>query len=352
MGVTQLWSRIFPPHVFNCQNGTQSTNVSLKKRNIVPWAMVVRLATALATAAAVAMAAVLLVSSSQRPAALLQQRRRGRTSARFLPALRSVRAPGDEGVGGHGIGGEICSYEINQMTGLGEWTCPRTEETLAAAKGLKPRPLAQMLRVEVEKHGAAGCNYECDDDAMLVHQCGWTCPPTAELPPIVLRTADNSYFSQAGWTRPSGYWGAKARRATLFDFGNRAPSEGYAAAYADPAGPLYNEDALGALPPMDWGDNYDGKNFFAFYPEEQDFTGIPAYAKLDGDYWESVHGGVPTPLPFDLEEVLCVCARACAWLPCARVLRPRTACGARERAHATPHTASCRRRLVIAPLPP
>ena len=271
--------------------------------------MAVRLAALAAAAAAAALAAVLLVSSSQRPAALLQQRRRGPTSARgLLPARRGVRAPGDDGVGGHGIGGEICWYEITQVTGLGEWTCPQTEETLAAAKGLKPRPLAQMLRMEVEKYGAAGCNYECDDDAMLVHQCGWTCPPTAELPPIVPRTAGNSYFSQAGWTRPSGYWGAKARTATLFDFGNRAPSEGYAAAYAS------------ALPPMDWGDNYDGKNFFAFYPEEQDFTGMPAYAKLDGDYWEAVHGGVPTPLPFDLEEVLCVCARTCACVPCARVL--------------------------------
>jgi hypothetical protein len=88
---------------------------------------------------------------------------------------------------------------------------------------------------------------------------------------------------------------------------------------------------------MDWGDNYDGKNFFAFYPEEQDFTGIPAYAKLDGDYWESVHGGVPTPLPFDLEEVLCVCTCVCMGAVRARAATPNSgldegAC-ARDSAH-------------------
>ena len=32
-------------------------------------------------------------------------------------------------------------------------------------------------------------------------------------------------------------------------------------------------------------------------------AGIPSYAHLDGDYWESVHADAPTPLPFDLDEV-------------------------------------------------
>ena len=253
-----------------------------------------RAALALAAAAAVALAAVMLVSAGERrPAALLERLPRGRRAAPGArwpaPRLRGVRAPGDDGAGGHGIGGQICWYEVNKESGLGEWTCPPTEDTLAAARRLASPPLAQMLRVEVEKYGAAGCTYEFDE---AEKRGGWSCPRTDELPPYVEPPVANSYFS------------ARARRSALFDFGDRASGAGYAAAYSQPWGAAYNENNLGALPPMDWGDNYDGQNFVPFYPEEQDMRGIPSYAKRDGDYWESVHAGAPTQLPFDLEEVI------------------------------------------------
>jgi len=195
---------------------------------------------AIAATAASALAAVLLVSFQTRSPTVL------------------VRAPGDSGVGGHGIGGQICWYEINEESGLGEWTCPTTENTLAAARGMR-RPVAQMLKVEIEKYGAAGCNYEYDDAAM---RGGWTCPPTEDLPSYVPPPLTSTYFTAARHdTRPPRRAKmAHAPRVGLFDFGDRAPAGGYASAY-------------GALPPMTWGDNYDGKNFVAFYPEEQDFTG-------------------------------------------------------------------------------
>lgn len=79
----------------------------------------------LTVSAAGALAAVLLVPSAS-SASLLQrlpQTGRGRPFSRSR-STRNVRAPGDNGVGGHGIGGQLCWYEINKESGLGEWTCP------------------------------------------------------------------------------------------------------------------------------------------------------------------------------------------------------------------------------------
>jgi hypothetical protein len=240
-----------------------------------------------------------------------------------------VRAPGDPGKGGHNIGGpSMCSYAVDEASGLPVWQCPPPEETLAAPEtaadliaappppppargsGLLGRAASegraahgarpQMLKVEIEKYGAAGCDYDFDP---VTKRGSWTCPPTPELPAPPEREVGNPYFevptprmAQMAQRRP------RARRARLFSFGTSAPPGGYAYAYNVPSADLYNEDNLGALPPSGWGENYDGKNFVAFYPEEQDMTGLPSYAHLDGDYWESVHGGVPTPLPFDLDE--------------------------------------------------
>jgi hypothetical protein len=276
----------------------------------------------LAVASAAVLGAFVLIVSPPGPVATLARRAHPRAT---------VRAPGDDGVGGHNIGGApMCSYEVSEESGLPEWACPPPEDTLAApqtaadliaappppppARGAgllgKPRvasarkaaPLAQMLRVEVEKYGAAGCDYEFDEDTM---RGGWMCPATPDLPPPPVRHAGNTYFAARGQARPLLAQMAQTHaraRPRLFTFGSSAPVGGYASAYTEPWGDLYNEDNGGALPPSGWGENYDGKNFVAFYPEEQDMTGIPSYAHLDGDYWESVHGGAPTPLPFDIDE--------------------------------------------------
>ena len=205
--------------------------------------------------------------------------RRQPTAAELLQQ-RAVRAPGDPGVGGHGIGGEVCWYEVNKDTGLREWKCPPPEGTLAAARwhGL------QMLRVEVDNYGAAGCKYEFND---ATKQGGWICPKKGELPTFTPPEPSDSYFTavpqraaqmhqhrRAATQRAAQmHQHRRARRPALFDFGAQAPAAGYAAAYEAPWGAAYDEDNMGALPPMNWGDNFDGKNFVQFYPEEQDFTG-------------------------------------------------------------------------------
>jgi hypothetical protein len=155
-----------------------------------------QLAVALSVSAVGAMAAVLLLPTSANPVSLLA------THQSTLPFSRAyVRAPGDTGHPGHGIGGQVCWEETNKESGLSEWTCAKPEDTLAGARMLP------------------------------------------------------------------------ARRPALFDFGSVAPTRGYAGAYEQPWGDVYNEDNMGALPPMDWGDNWDGKNFVPFYPEEQDMNG-------------------------------------------------------------------------------
>lgn len=57
---------------------------------------------------------------------------------------------------------------------------------------------APMLRMQVEKYGASGCDYEFDEATM---RGGWTCPPTEELPPYVQPPLSNTYFNARG-TRP------------------------------------------------------------------------------------------------------------------------------------------------------
>lgn len=53
----------------------------------------------------------------------------------------------------------------------------------------------QMLKVEIEKYGAAGCDYVYDDDAKRGE---WSCPPTDELPAYKQAPVSNTYFAARG----------------------------------------------------------------------------------------------------------------------------------------------------------
>ena len=203
-----------------------------------------RLALGLAVSAVGSLAGVFWTSSPAPGAASMQQehvlllRRHGSLESPRGVQLgldRLVRAPGDQGVGGHGIGGEFCWMQSDEKSGLNEWVCAPSEETLAAR----------------------------------VH---------------------------------------RARLSGLLSFGSRAPAGGYARDYQK-----YGE----SLPPWDWGENYDGTHFVnAFSPS---MSGVASYPRRDKDYYERISGGVPTPLPFDVDEVhvrstvsLCVrCTKSC-----------------------------------------
>ena len=66
--------------------------------------------------------------------ALLMTKKLQHRNSRAWAAPLTVRAPGDDGVGGHGIGGKICWYETNKESGLAEWTCDATTGDLSDLK--------------------------------------------------------------------------------------------------------------------------------------------------------------------------------------------------------------------------
>ena len=132
-------------------------------------------------------------------------------------------------------------------------------------------------------HGLGGeiC-WEEADDAVGGFKT-WTCAPSVGT----LRSARRR--RHAASTK-------RLQPTRLFALGTSAPAAG---GWGGRPGYAFNADgrpAYDALPPRDWGDNYDGNNFV------DPFQGPGRLVAGDRDYWEAATAPPLTPLPFAVDE--------------------------------------------------
>ena len=154
------------------------------------------------------------------------------THESMLMPRQLLEKPGKQGAGGHGLGGEICWEEADDAVG-----------------GFKT----------------------------------WTCAPSVATLGSARRRRHVASTKRAQPIR-------------LYAFGTSAPAAG---GWGGRPGYAFNSDGLpayDALPPRDWGDNYDGNNFV------DPFHGPGGLVAGDRDYWEAATAPPLTPLPFAVDE--------------------------------------------------